>query len=79
MKPLRQKIIFFIIVGLPIIGFACDVCRGNPEAPLSKGMDMGIITLLGVTGSVLGGFASFFMYLKKQALRHQNKTNNNIY
>ena len=76
MKTFIHKIIFLVIIALPVIGFTCDVCRGNPESPLSEGMDMAILTLLGVTGTVLGSFATFFVYLKKQAFASQNKTDN---
>ena len=39
-------------------------------------MDMAILTLLGVTGSVLGGFATFFVYLKKKSFVYQNNVKN---
>ena len=79
MRSIYQRLIVLIIIGLPLIGFACDVCRGNPESSLSEGMDMAIMTLLGVTGSVLGGFATFFVYLKKQASAFKNKSENSAH
>ena len=33
--------------------FPCAVCYGNPEAPMSHGMNMGVLTLLGFIGFVL--------------------------
>tara|TARA_Y100000758_G_scaffold290875_1_gene244763 strand:+ start:254 stop:469 length:216 start_codon:yes stop_codon:yes gene_type:complete len=33
--------------------FPCAVCYGNPESPMSHGMNMGVITLLGFIGFVL--------------------------
>ena len=33
--------------------FPCAVCYGNPEAPMSHGMNMGVLTLLGFIGFIL--------------------------
>tara|TARA_B100001996_G_C18625807_1_gene579708 strand:- start:1050 stop:1286 length:237 start_codon:yes stop_codon:yes gene_type:complete len=33
---------------------ACSTCYGNPDAPASEGINYAIITLLGITGGVLG-------------------------
>ena len=41
---------------------ACAVCFGNPDSPLSKGMQKGILVLLGCIGTVLAGFASLFFF-----------------
>ena len=44
---------FSIIILFPSIVFPCAVCYGNPESPMSHGMNMGVLTLLGVIGFVL--------------------------
>ena len=41
-------IILFSSVLLP-----CAVCYGNPESPMSSGMNMGVLTLMGFIGFVL--------------------------
>ena len=33
--------------------FPCAVCYGNPESPMSHGMNMGVLTLMGFIGFVL--------------------------
>ena len=33
--------------------FPCAVCYGNPESPMSHGMNMGVLTLLGFIGFIL--------------------------
>jgi len=38
---------------------ACSVCFGDPNDAQSHGMNMAILTLLGVTGGVLGTVAAF--------------------
>ncbi|MBJ12344.1 MAG: hypothetical protein CMG62_04590 [Candidatus Marinimicrobia bacterium] len=34
--------------------YACSTCYGNPDSPASEGINYAIITLLGITGGVLG-------------------------
>jgi hypothetical protein len=50
----------------PIV-VACSVCFGASDAPMAVGTNMGIFLMLGVTGAVLAGFASFFIYLIRRA------------
>jgi hypothetical protein len=45
---------------------ACPVCFGAPDSLQVKGMQMGILALLGVTVVVLGAFAAFFLYLRRR-------------
>ena len=33
--------------------FPCAVCYGNPESPMSHGMSMGVLTLMGFIGFIL--------------------------
>jgi hypothetical protein len=60
----------------PILGMACNVCRGNPNAALTAGMDMAILTLLGFIGFVLCAFVSFFLYLRKKAASYHLNNDN---
>jgi hypothetical protein len=45
---------------------ACPVCFGAPDSLQVKGMQIGILALLGVTVVVLGAFAGFFLYLRRR-------------
>ena len=51
------KNFYFILTILFLPGFeqlsACAACYGDPSSSAGKGMDMAIITLLGVIGPVL--------------------------
>ena len=47
---------------IPSGAHACAVCFGDPESPLTKGADAGVMFLLGVVVTVLCGFASVFLY-----------------
>ena len=50
---------------------ACPYCfgTGSAESSVTEGARMAIVTLLGVTGSVLGAFAFFFFRLLKRSNR----------
>ena len=45
--------IFSIIILLSSVLLPCAVCYGNPESPMSHGMNMGVLTLLGFIGFIL--------------------------
>ena len=47
---------------------ACSACYGASDSPLAKGMNWGILSLLGIVVCVLGTFATFFVYLAKKSV-----------
>ncbi|MFQ5628836.1 MAG: hypothetical protein ACE5I1_08750 [bacterium] len=55
---------------MPTISYACPVCFGAPESPLTEGMNMAILTLLGIIGTLLGMFGAFFIYLRNRAKQY---------
>lgn len=52
---------------VPAASFACASCFGDPNSAASKAMNLSILTLLGITLGVLGGVASFMIYLARKA------------
>ena len=46
---------------------ACPVCYGSPDSSSTQGMNAAILSLLGVTGGVLGGFVSMFLHMRRRA------------
>ena len=46
---------------------ACATCFGQSDSALAAGMNWGIFTLLVVVAGVLGGVASFFVFLARRA------------
>lgn len=48
---------------------ACAVCYGASDAPMARGMNWGIFSLLAVVAGVLGGIVTFFVYLIRRAAR----------
>jgi hypothetical protein len=53
--------------------FACAACYGASDSPMAKGMNWGILSLLGVVVMVLGSLASFFVFLGKKAAAAANE------
>lgn len=53
--------------------FACAACYGASDSAMAKGMNWGILSLLGVVVMVLGSFASFFVFLGKKAAAAANE------
>ena len=56
-----------IWLAFPRLVLACATCYGAPDSPLTHGMNLAIVTLLGVTGCVLGGVATFLASLWRRA------------
>ena len=59
------------VVATDVMG--CATCMGNPESPLTQGLNWGIASLLGVVLFVLGGTAVFFIYLARRAASVQQQ------
>ena len=74
---MQSKITYILIALSPGFVFPCAVCYGNPESPMSHGMNMGVLTLLGFISFVLLIIAYSIITLsirtKKQYLIKNNK------
>jgi hypothetical protein len=58
---------------LPSVVLSCASCYGNPDSSATEGMNMAILSLLGVTGGVLAAFGAFFLHLMRRARRLQER------
>lgn len=58
MKKILQRISFVFLILLFEITYACSTCYGDPNSDAGKGMDMAIITLLGVISPLLIAIAA---------------------
>ena len=47
---------------------ACATCFGASDDPMAQGMNMGILSLLGVVVVVLGLFGAFFVFLARRSV-----------
>ena len=64
---MRKTLFTLGLLAAPRAALACPVCFGNSDAPMAIATNMGIIAMLVVVAGVLGGFASFFIYLMRRA------------
>jgi hypothetical protein len=47
--------------------WACSACYGKSDSNMARSLNASIFTLMGVVVTVLGGAASFFVFLAKKA------------
>src|SRR5436190_5425980 len=59
--------ILLALLFLSYSAHACSVCFGGTDSQLSRGMLAGVLVLLLVVLSVLGGFVALFVYLARRA------------
>ena len=52
--------------------FACPVCFGDKDSPMTAGMDSAILVMLGITGFMLTLIALFFVMVWRR-LKRQNE------
>jgi hypothetical protein len=62
-----RLVVTVALVLAPRAALACPVCFGQSDSPLAKGVNMGVLFLLGTITAVLIGFASFMIYLARRA------------
>jgi len=55
------------IVWAPSRALACPVCFGMLDGPVADGVSKAVLALMGITGAVLAGFATFFIYLVRRS------------
>jgi hypothetical protein len=58
-----------MVIGSSSRVFACPVCFGAEETAMIDGSRLGVLVMLGITLSVQGAFAGFFLYLRSRAKR----------
>jgi hypothetical protein len=68
----RLAIVFTALMFQPNSLWACAACYGQSDSPLARGMNWGILSLLGVVVFVLGSVASFFVYLGKKSAQAED-------
>ena len=49
---------------------ACPMCFGAEETSMLDGTKIGVLVMLAITLVVQGGFAAFFLYLRRRAKRN---------
>jgi hypothetical protein len=66
--PLRKipALIAAFFLALPS-AFACSVCYGEPDSPMTRGLTWAIVVLAGMVGVVLTGVTVFFVQVNRRA------------
>ena len=72
-------LIAILVLLIPNSVSACATCYGASDAPATAGMNWAIITLLGVTGGVLGGVIKAIISIGNKTKKFQqlNKQQSN--
>lgn len=58
---------FCLLFVIPKITMACAVCYGASDDPMTKGVEAGVIALLGILAPILGGIVFFGIHMNKRA------------
>ena len=77
MKYFTKKITAFLFLFLFELSYACSTCYGDPNSNAGKGMDMAIITLLGVITPLLIAIAAGIISIGLKSRRINQNTLNN--
>ena len=62
-----------ISIAQPVI--ACSVCYGDPNSPMTKGVEAGVLVLLAVVGGVLLLIGSLLLFWMRRAAILADATN----
>jgi len=49
--------------------FACSVCYGDPDSLLTRGLNLAVMFLMAVIGSVLASCAAYFAFVGRRSVR----------
>ncbi len=60
------------LLWMPAKVYACAVCYGAVDSPLTKGLNMAILTLLIILVGVLGSVAAFLLYVRKRSKENES-------
>ena len=66
-RPLLKTIFAIALLFAASRASACAVCGGQSDAPMARGMTLGILTLLVVVGGVLGGITAVGVFFARRA------------
>jgi uncharacterized membrane protein YphA (DoxX/SURF4 family) len=60
-------------LALPQMAAACATCYGEPNSPMTHGMNNAILTLIGVVGLVYVGIGKVFLDFRRRARKLSEK------
>ena len=71
-QPFRMALtilIFTTVIASAQSAMACSVCYGDPNSPMTHGVQAGVLVLLGVVGVVLMLLASMLLFWMSRAAK----------
>ena len=66
-RAVLRVLVTMAVLAAPRVALACPVCFGQSDSPLARGVNMGVLFMLGTITAVLIGFAAFMIYLARRA------------
>lgn len=63
----------FAWLALPPAASACATCYGDPEAPMTQGMNNAILFLIGIVGLVYVGIGKVFLDFRRRSKKLSEK------
>src|SRR5215831_17917891 len=66
-RAVLRVVVAMALLAAPRVALACPVCFGQSDSPLARGVNMGVLFMLGTITAVLIGFAAFMIYLARRA------------
>jgi|GEM_PF-641111 len=80
MKKITIAFCLFLATFIAVVNSsACPVCMGAKDSPMTAGMNMAILTMLGIIGSVLMGFIGIFIFMRRRHKRLQQELSDSAY
>ena len=74
-RPLLKTIFVLALLSAANHASACAVCGGQSDAPMARGMTLGIIFLLVVVAGVLGGITAVGVFFARRAAAMNQEPN----
>ncbi len=78
-RPFQGILLLLVSSIVPRVAAACPVCFGAKDSPMTSGMNAAILTMLGITGSVLLAIVTTFFILWRRYRRRQLQLSQDAY
>jgi nitrate reductase gamma subunit len=66
-----RSTVSLIVLGMLLVlsqsaALSCPTCYGDPDSPMTQGLNSAIALLLGVTSAVLAGVSGIFLIIRRR-------------
>ena len=78
-RGLHIPVATLILILSPMMVTACPACYGAKDSPMTAGMNVAILVMLGITGAVLTSIVSIFYILWKRNKRRMDNLSQDIF